>query len=128
MSNLLLNLIKPMLNNKQRQLLENGLAQIRQYQQTHAINNRQDILQALQHFGVTPDFLSNTGGLAKNPVVQKIANVCGRSQGLCTPLCKQRRHHRGSLDYGANEELSSHPRRSGRLEPYLFLCGHEHDV
>lgn len=81
MSNLLLNLIKPMLNNKQRQLLESGLAQIRQYQQTHAINNRQDILQALQHFGVTPDFLSNTGGLAKNPVVQKIANVCGMDIG-----------------------------------------------
>ena len=70
-----------MLNNKQRQLLENGLAQIRQYQQTHAINNRQDILQALQHFGVTPDFLSNTGGLAKNPVVQKLASVCGMDVG-----------------------------------------------
>ena len=81
MSNLLLNLIKPMLNNKQRQLLENGLAQIKQYQQTHAINNRQDVLQALQHFGVTPDFLSNTGGLAKNPVVQKIASVCGMDIG-----------------------------------------------
>lgn len=70
-----------MLNNKQRQLLDNGLAQIRQYQQTHAINNRQDILQALQHFGVTNDFLSNTGGLAKNPVVQKIASVCGVDVG-----------------------------------------------
>ena len=81
MANMLLNLIKPMLNNKQRQLLENGLAQIRQYQQTHAINNSQDILQALQHFGVTPDFLSNTGGLAKNPVVQKLANVCGMDIG-----------------------------------------------
>lgn len=81
MANMLLNLIKPMLNNKQRQLLENGLAQIRQYQQTHAINNRQDILQALQHFGVTPDFLSNTGGLAKNPVVQKLASVCGMDVG-----------------------------------------------
>ena len=81
MSNLLLNLIKPMLNSKQRQLLDNGLAQIRQYQQTHAINNRQDVLQALQHFGVTPDFLSNTGGLAKNPVVQKIASVCGLDVG-----------------------------------------------
>ena len=81
MSNLLLNLIKPMLNSKQRQLLDNGLAQIRQYQQTHAINNRQDVLQALQHFGVTPDFLSNTGGLAKNPVVQKIASVCGMDIG-----------------------------------------------
>lgn len=81
MANMLLNLIKPMLNNKQRQLLENGLAQIRQYQQTHTINNRQDILQALQHFGVTPDFLSNTGGLAKNPVVQKIASVCGVDVG-----------------------------------------------
>lgn len=81
MSNFLLNLIKPMLNNKQRQLLDNGLAQIKQYQQTHAINNRQDVLQALQHFGVTPDFLSNTGGLAKNPVVQKIASVCGLDVG-----------------------------------------------
>lgn len=81
MSNLLLNLIKPMLNSKQRQLLDNGLAQIRQYQQTHAINNRQDVLQALQHFGVTNDFLSNTGGLAKNPVVQKIASVCGLDVG-----------------------------------------------
>ena len=70
-----------MLNNKQRQLLDNGLAQIRQYQQTHAINNRQDVLQALQHFGVTNDFLSNTGGLAKNPVVQKIASVCGLDVG-----------------------------------------------
>lgn len=81
MSHLLLNLIKPMLNNKQRQLLDNGLAQIKQYQQTHAINNRQDVLQALQHFGVTPDFLSNTGGLAKNPVVQKLASVCGLDVG-----------------------------------------------
>ena len=76
MGNLLLNLIKPMLNQKQRQLLESGLAQINQYRQNHTINNRQDILQALRHFGVTNDFLSNTGGLAKNPVVQKIASVC----------------------------------------------------
>ena len=77
MANILLNLIKPMLNAKQRQLLDSGLAQINQYRQSHAINNRQDILRALQHFGVTNDFLSNTGGLAKNPVVQKIASVCG---------------------------------------------------
>ena len=76
MGNLLLNLIKPMLNQKQRQLLESGLAQINQYRQNHTINNRQDILKALRHFGVTNDFLSNTGGLAKNPVVQKIASVC----------------------------------------------------
>ena len=81
MSNLLLNLIKPMLNNKQRQLLDSGLAQINQYRQNHTINNRQDILRALQHFGVTNDFLSNTGGLAKNPVVQKIASVCGVDVG-----------------------------------------------
>jgi len=81
MSNLLLNLIKPMLNNKQRQLLESGLAQINQYRHTHSINNRQDVLRALQHFGVTNDFLSNTGGLAKNPVVQKIASVCGVDVG-----------------------------------------------
>lgn len=81
MSNLLLNLIKPMLNNKQRQLLESGLAQINQYRQTHQINNKRDIMAALQHFGVTPDFLSNTGGLAKNPVVQKIASVCGVDVG-----------------------------------------------
>jgi ribulose kinase len=66
-----------MLNQKQRQLLDSGLAQINQYRQSHTINNRQDILRALQHFGVTNDFLSNTGGLAKNPVVQKIASVCG---------------------------------------------------
>jgi hypothetical protein len=66
-----------MLNNKQRQLLESGLAQINQYRKTHQINNRKDVLRALQHFGVTNDFLSNTGGLAKNPVVQKIASVCG---------------------------------------------------
>lgn len=77
MSNLLLNLIKPMLNNKQRQLLDNGLAQINQYRQSHQINNKQDVLAALKYFGVTPDFLSNTGGLSKNPVVQKIAAVCG---------------------------------------------------
>ena len=81
MGNILLNLIKPMLNNKQRQILESGLAQIKQYQQTHQINNRQDVLRALQHFGVTNDFLSNTGGLAKNPVVQKIASVCGVDVG-----------------------------------------------
>lgn len=76
MGNLLLNLIKPMLNQKQRQLLDNGLSQINAYRQTHTINNRQDIIKALRHFGVTNDFLSNTGGLAKNPVVQKIASVC----------------------------------------------------
>ena len=76
MSNLLLNLIKPMLNQKQRQLLESGLAQINAYRQNHTINNRQDVVKALRHFGVTNDFLSNTGGLAKNPVVQKIASVC----------------------------------------------------
>ena len=81
MSNLILNLIKPMLNQKQRQLLENGLAQVNQYRQTHSINNRQDVIQALRHFGVTNDFLSNTGGLAKNPVVQKIASVCGVDVG-----------------------------------------------
>lgn len=81
MSNLLLNLIKPMLNNKQRQLLDSGLAQINQYRQTHQINNKRDIMAALQHFGVTNDFLSNTGGLAKNPVVQKIASVCGVDVG-----------------------------------------------
>lgn len=76
MGNLLLNLIKPMLNQKQRQLLDNGLSQINAYRQTHTINNRQDIIKALRHFGVTNDFLSNTGGLAKNPVVQKLASVC----------------------------------------------------
>lgn len=81
MNNLLLNLIKPMLNNKQRQLLDSGLAQINQYRQTHQINNKRDVMAALQHFGVTPDFLSNTGGLAKNPVVQKIASVCGLDVG-----------------------------------------------
>lgn len=66
-----------MLNKKQQQLLNSGLAQINEYRRTHNINNRQDILNALQYFGVTKDFLSNTGGLAKNPVVQKIASVCG---------------------------------------------------
>ena len=76
MGNLLLNLIKPMLNQKQRKLLDNGLSQINAYRQTHTINNRQDIIKALRHFGVTNDFLSNTGGLAKNPVVQKLASVC----------------------------------------------------
>ena len=81
MSNLLLNLIKPMLNQKQRQLLDSGLAQINQYRQTHQINNKRDVMAALQHFGVTNDFLSNTGGLAKNPVVQKIASVCGVDVG-----------------------------------------------
>lgn len=65
-----------MLNSRQQQLLNSGLAQIREYQKTHTIQNRQDILNALRHFGVTNDFLSNTGGLAKNPVVQKIASVC----------------------------------------------------
>lgn len=70
-------MIKPLLNKKQQQLLNSGLAQIDEYRRTHNINNRQDILNALQHFGVTKDFLSNTGGLAKNPVVQKIASVCG---------------------------------------------------
>ena len=77
MGNILLNLIKPLLNSNQRKLLDSGLAQINAYRQTHNIQSRQDILNALQHFGVTKDFLSNTGGLAKNPVVQKIANVCG---------------------------------------------------
>ena len=76
MGNWLLNLIKPMLNNRQRQILDSGLAQLKDYQRSHQIRNRQDMLNALQHFGVTKDFLSNTGGLAKNPVVQKIANVC----------------------------------------------------
>ena len=70
-----------MLNSKQRQLLDSGLAQINQYRQTHQINNKRDIMAALQHFGVTNDFLSNTGGLAKNPVVQKIASVCGMDIG-----------------------------------------------
>lgn len=76
MGNWLLSLIKPMLNNRQRQILDSGLAQLKEYQRSHQIRNRQDMLNALQHFGVTKDFLSNTGGLAKNPVVQKIANVC----------------------------------------------------
>jgi len=58
-------------------LLDTGLAQINDYRRTHNISSRQDVLNALRHFGVTKDFLSNTGGLAKIPVVQKIANVCG---------------------------------------------------
>ena len=77
MANMWLNLIRPLLNQKQRSILDSGLAQINQYRQNHSINNKQDILNALQHFGVTKDFLSNTGGLANNPVVQKIASVCG---------------------------------------------------
>jgi hypothetical protein len=77
MANILLNLIKPLLNSNQRKLLDSGLAQINDYRRTHNINSRQDVLNALRHFGVTKDFLSNTGGLAKIPVVQKIANVCG---------------------------------------------------
>lgn len=81
MGNFLLNLIKPMLNNKQRSLLDNGLAQINNYRRTHQIRTKQDVLNALQHFGVPRDFLSNTGGLAKNPVVQKIASVCGLDVG-----------------------------------------------
>lgn len=76
MASWILNLIKPMLNQKQRAILDSGLAQLNEYKRTHQIRNRQDILTALQHFGVTKDFLSNTGGLANNPVVQKIANVC----------------------------------------------------
>ena len=77
MGNILLNLIKPLLNNNQRKLLDSGLAQINAYRQTHNIQSKQDVLNALQHFGITKDFLSNTGGLAKIPVVQKIASVCG---------------------------------------------------
>lgn len=101
MSNLLLNLIKPMLNSKQRQLLDSGLAQINQYRQTHQINNKRDIMAALQHFGVTPDFLSNTGGLAKNPVVQKIASVCGMDIG------KIQEDIRGLISGPATEQSSA---------------------
>jgi hypothetical protein len=89
-----------MLNQKQRQLLDSGLAQINQYRQNHTINNRQDIIKALRHFGVTNDFLSNTGGLAKNPVVQKIASVCGVDVGKIQEDIR-------SLISGSNTEKTS---------------------
>lgn len=109
-NNLLLNLIKPMLNAKQRQLLDSGLAQINQYRQTHTINNRQDVLRALQHFGVTPDFLSNTGGLAKNPVVQKIASVCGVDVG------KIQEDIRGLI--GNNQQFGNTEQQADPLQAY----------
>lgn len=57
------------------------MQQINEYKRNHNIRNRQDVLTALKHFGITNDFLSNTGGLAKNPVVQKIASALGADIG-----------------------------------------------
>lgn len=67
-----------MLNRNQRALLERGLSQLNAYKANHSVDSRQDAINALRNLGVTPDFLSNTGGLVeKYPVVKQIANVFG---------------------------------------------------
>lgn len=45
------------------------------YQKEHKVNSVASALKALTHFNIPTDFLSETGGLAKNPVVSSLART-----------------------------------------------------
>lgn len=55
---------------------DKGVAALKEYGSTHKVRNVSDAIRALSDLNVPNDFLSKTGGLAKNPVVSKIASVC----------------------------------------------------
>lgn len=64
------------LNPQQRKLLDEGMAKLNAYKQTHNVNNFGDAMRALAELNVPKDFLSKAGGLANNPLVSKIASAC----------------------------------------------------
>ncbi|MBQ2174786.1 MAG: hypothetical protein II453_06955 [Alphaproteobacteria bacterium] len=74
--NWLLTLAKGFLNPQQQRLLDDSMAKLNAYKQTHTVKNFGDVLQALTDLNVPKDFLSKTGGLVKNPLVSKIASAC----------------------------------------------------
>ena len=53
-----------------------GFELLRNYKQNHNVSTAADALKALRDLNVPIDFLSQTGGLAKNPVVSSIAHAC----------------------------------------------------
>lgn len=55
---------------------QQGFELLKKYKQTHNVNSAKEALNALMELNVPIDFLSQTGGLAKNPVVSSIAHAC----------------------------------------------------
>lgn len=74
--NWILNLARGFLNPQQQRLLDDSMAKLNAYKQTHNVRNFKDVLQALTDLNVPKDFLSKTGGLVNNPLVSKIASAC----------------------------------------------------
>lgn len=68
--------MKNFLPKEKAQTLDNSLARLREYSANHKVNSISDALQALQDLRVPTNFLSQTGGLSKNPVVSSIAQIC----------------------------------------------------
>ena len=79
--NWILQLAKGFLSPQQQKLLDEGMAKLNAYKQTHSVNNFSDALRALADLNVPKDFLSKTGGLVKNPLVSKIATACNVDPG-----------------------------------------------
>lgn len=53
-----------------------GFELLKKYKQNHNVATATDALNALRDLNVPMNFLSQTGGLAKNPVVSSIARAC----------------------------------------------------
>lgn len=72
-------MIKPLLRkwfpeNKINEFIK-GIDMFRAYQKQHQINSASSAFKALVDMNIPTDFLSETGGLAKNPVVSSLART-----------------------------------------------------
>lgn len=72
---LLLPLIRKMLPKNRLQDFDRGVNTLREYGKTHSIRTAGDAMRALTELNVPGNFLSETGGLARNPVVSSIASM-----------------------------------------------------
>ncbi len=74
--NLILPMLKSLLPKEKAQLLDDSIAALQQYKANHQVNSLEDAMKALHDLRVPKGFLPQTGGLAKNPVVSSIAQMC----------------------------------------------------
>lgn len=68
-------IVRAMLPNDKVENFDRAVAAIKEYLKTNKVSSASDATKALNDLNVPIDFLSNTGRLAKNPVVSKIASV-----------------------------------------------------
>lgn len=52
---------------------------LQNYKQKNQVSSASDAMKALGELGVSKNFLSSMGGLAKNPIVSGVASLCGVS-------------------------------------------------